>query len=130
MVKEAEAHAAEDKKKREAVDARNQLDGLVYQTEKTLGEHGRDARCRDQGRASRARSRRPKKALEQQDAEPMRKAARTTLTPASHKLAEAMYAKASQPGRAATDEARPAATGAAPGGKRRRTTSSMRTSRK
>ena len=40
MVKEAEAHADEDKKKRETVDARNQLDGLVYQTEKTLAEHG------------------------------------------------------------------------------------------
>ena len=36
MVKEAEAHAEEDHKRREAVDAKNQLDSLVYQTEKTL----------------------------------------------------------------------------------------------
>src|SRR5207249_2688954 len=38
MVKEAESHAEEDHKRREAVDAKNQLDSLVYQTEKTLGE--------------------------------------------------------------------------------------------
>ena len=38
MVKEAEAHAEEDHKRREAIDAKNQLDGLVYQTEKTLKE--------------------------------------------------------------------------------------------
>ena len=40
MVKEAELHADEDKRKREVADARNQLDSLVYQTEKTLAEHG------------------------------------------------------------------------------------------
>src|SRR5499426_3865929 len=40
MVKEAAAHAEEDRKKRELIDARNQLDGLVYQTERTLAEHG------------------------------------------------------------------------------------------
>src|SRR5207244_1975384 len=40
MVKEATLHAEEDKKKRDLVDARNRLDGVVYQTEKALGEHG------------------------------------------------------------------------------------------
>ncbi len=40
MVKDAEEHAAEDKKKRELVDARNQADGLIHQTEKSLSEHG------------------------------------------------------------------------------------------
>src|SRR5574337_1246989 len=40
MVHDAEAHAAEDHKRREAADARNQLDTLVYQTEKSLSEHG------------------------------------------------------------------------------------------
>ena len=39
MVKDASAHADEDRKKREAVDARNQLDGLIYQTEKTLADN-------------------------------------------------------------------------------------------
>jgi len=40
MVREAQAHAEDDRKKRELIDARNQLDGLVYQTERTLAEHG------------------------------------------------------------------------------------------
>ncbi len=40
MAKEAEAHASEDKAKREEIEARNQLDGMVYQVEKTLKEHG------------------------------------------------------------------------------------------
>src|SRR3546814_19603810 len=40
MVKDAEAHAAEDKKKRALVEARNHADGLVHSTEKTLAEHG------------------------------------------------------------------------------------------
>src|SRR6201999_2731518 len=40
MVKDAEAHAAEDKKRREAVDAKNHADALVHSTEKALGEHG------------------------------------------------------------------------------------------
>jgi len=40
IVKDAEAHAQEDKEKREKVDARNQLDGLIYSTEKTMKEYG------------------------------------------------------------------------------------------
>ncbi len=40
MVRDAEAHAEEDKKKRDVVDARNQADSLVYMTEKSLKEHG------------------------------------------------------------------------------------------
>src|SRR6184192_3274124 len=88
MVKEAELHAEDDKRKRELADARNQLDGLVYQTEKTLAEHG--AKSAVDGALADA-----KKALESQDAGRMRSAA-DALARASHKLAEAMYAKASQ----------------------------------
>ncbi len=40
MTKEAESHAAEDKRKREVVDLKNQADQLIYSTEKTLKEHG------------------------------------------------------------------------------------------
>jgi molecular chaperone DnaK len=40
MTKEAQAHAEEDKKKREVVDLKNQADQLIYSTEKTLREHG------------------------------------------------------------------------------------------
>ena len=42
MVKEAEAHAAEDKKRKETVEARNHLDSLVYSTEKSLKEYSGD----------------------------------------------------------------------------------------
>ena len=113
MVKEAEAHAADDKKKRETVDARNQLDGLVYQTEKTLAEHGAtlDAETRSGIESALAEA---KKALELQDADPIRKAA-DDLGRASHKLAEAMYSKASKPS-GGDGEAGPG-TGESPGGK-------------
>src|SRR5881628_218940 len=94
MVKEAELHAEDDKRKREVADARNQLDSLVYQTEKTLAEHGAslDAAARSAVDAALADA---KKALESQDPSRMRSAA-DVLARASHKLAEAMYAKASQ----------------------------------
>jgi molecular chaperone DnaK len=96
MVQEASAHAADDKKKREAIDARNQLDGLVYQTEKTLAENAAslDATTKASIETALAEA---KKALELTDAEPIRKATEE-LGRVSHKLAEAMYSKASQPG--------------------------------
>jgi molecular chaperone DnaK len=96
MVRDAEAHADEDKKKRELIDARNQLDGLVYQTEKTLGEHkdALDAEARGQVESALADA---KKALEGDDIAAVR-AATDALSRASHKLAEAMYAKASKGG--------------------------------
>ena len=60
MVKDAELHAEEDRKRREAVEARNQLDSLIYQTEKNLSEHGARS-MRPRSRPSRKRSRRPRK---------------------------------------------------------------------
>lgn len=94
MVREAEAHADEDKKKKETVEARNQLDSLVYSTEKSLSEYGSDL---DAGikESIEAALKQAKESLEGQDAEAMRKAAEV-LSQSSHKLAEAMYAKASQ----------------------------------
>src|SRR5437870_4542360 len=92
MVKEASAHAEEDRKKRELVDARNQLDGLVYQTEKTLAEHGGSLDASNRGAVESALAD-AKQALESQDASRIRSAA-DALARASHKLAEAMYAKA------------------------------------
>src|SRR5947208_2966033 len=112
MVKEAALHAEEDRKKRELVDARNQLDGLVYQTEKTLGEHGASLDAATKGNIESALAD-AKKALESQDVGRIRGAA-DALARASHKLAEAMYAKASQAGKA--DEA-PRGDGATPEGK-------------
>jgi molecular chaperone DnaK len=94
MVKDAEAHAAEDKKRKETVEARNQLDSLVYATEKSLKEHGSDLEggVRDDIDAALKEA---KEALGGQDAQAMRTAAER-LSQSSHKLAEAMYAKASQ----------------------------------
>jgi molecular chaperone DnaK len=94
MVREAEAHADDDKKKKETVEARNQLDSLMYTTEKSLSEYGSDL---DAGikESIEAALKQAKETLEGQDAEAMRKAAEA-LSQSSHKLAEAMYAKASQ----------------------------------
>jgi len=94
MVKDAEAHAAEDKKRKETAEARNQLDSLVYSTEKSLKEYGGDLDAGVRGNIE-AALKKAKEALEGQDAEAMR-AAGEQLGQASHKLAEAVYAKASQ----------------------------------
>ena len=94
MVKDAESHAAEDKKRKETVEARNQLDSLVYSTEKSLKEYGSelDAGVRENIEAALKKA---KEAIEGQDAQAMRSAT-DELTKSSHKLAEVMYAKASQ----------------------------------
>ena len=86
--------SADDKKRRDTVEARNQLDSLVYSTEKSLKEYGSDL---DGSVKENIESdlKRAKEVLEGQDAEAMRKAAEQ-LSQSSHKLAEAMYAKASQ----------------------------------
>ena len=94
MVREAEAHAAEDKKRKETAEARNQLDSLVYSTEKSLKDYGADLDGTVKENIE-AALKKAKEALEGQDADVMRKAAEE-LSQSSHKLAEAMYAKASQ----------------------------------
>jgi molecular chaperone DnaK len=94
MVKDAEAHAAEDKKRKDTVEARNQLDSLVYSTEKSLKEYGGDLDVSVKDNIENA-LKRAKETLEGQDAQAMRTAAEQ-LSQASHKLAEAMYAKASR----------------------------------
>ncbi len=94
MAKEAEAHAAEDKQKREEIEARNQLDSFVYNVEKMLKEHG-DKISGDEKSNVESALADAKKALEGTDVAAMN-SARERLTQASHKLAEAMY-KAAQP---------------------------------
>jgi molecular chaperone DnaK len=94
MVGDAEAHAAEDKKRKDVVEARNQLDTMVYSTEKSLKEYGGDLDSTVKGNIESA-LKSAKEVLDSQDADAMRKAAEQ-LSQASHKLAEAMYAKASQ----------------------------------
>jgi molecular chaperone DnaK len=106
MVKDAEAHAAEDKKRKETVEARNQLDSLVYSTEKSLKEYGGDLDAGVKDNIENA-LKKAKEALDGQDAQAMRTAAEQ-LSQSSHKLAEAMYAKASrqQSGQEASGDAK------------------------
>src|SRR5260221_10154747 len=93
MAKDAESHAAEDKELREQIEAKNQLDSLVYQVEKMLREQGDKISSSERGDVENAVAD-AKKALESNDKVQMDKA-RETLTTASHKLAEQMY-KAAQ----------------------------------
>ena len=89
MVKDAEANAAEDKKRREAVDAKNHADALVHSTEKALAEHGSKV-GESERRAIEDAVSDLKEALKGDDAEAI-KAKTNTLAQASMKLGEAMY---------------------------------------
>ena len=94
MVRDAESHAEEDQKKKARIEAHNQLDALVYSTEKSLADHKDETDAETVGNIEVALDK-AKKALEGDDTEAMQ-AATEELTQASHKLAEAMYAKAAQ----------------------------------
>jgi len=92
MVKDAASHAAEDAKRKEEIEIRNQTDSLVYSTERTLGEHGSklgeaDRKAIDEALAE------AREALKGEDLERMKRA-QESLTRASHKLAEIMYREA------------------------------------
>lgn len=100
MVKDAEAHADEDKKKREVVDARNQADSLVHSTEKTLGEHGDKIEETDKSEIE-AKVQDLKDVLESEDADEI-KSKTEALMQAAMKLGEAMY-KSEQEAQAEAD---------------------------
>jgi molecular chaperone DnaK len=105
MAKEADAHAAEDKEKREEIEARNHLDGLVYNIEKMLKDSGEKVQALDKTEVEAALAE-AKKVLDGSPSTRDLKAAHEKLTHASHKLAEVLYkANAAQ-----------AAAGAAPAG--------------
>jgi len=89
MIKEAELHAEEDRRKRQEVELKNQADSLVYNTEKTLNEH-RDKLSSEDIRPIEEAIADTKKALESGDIERI-KSSMERLTKASHKLAEIMY---------------------------------------
>ncbi|WP_337431503.1 molecular chaperone DnaK [Bilophila sp.] len=116
LVKEAEAHAADDKKKQELISARNQADGLIYGTEKSIKDLGDklDAALKSdiEGKIASLKT-----LMEGEDVEAIKKATEE-LAQASHKLAEQLYSQAQgqQPGADATAGAQPGA-GAA-GGKK------------
>ncbi len=94
LVKEAEAHSAEDKQKKETAEARNQADTLVYSMEKALEEHGSKV---DEGTRNNIKEEiaNTKKALGGNDAETIRKAAEK-LSKVSMKLGEEMYKSTQQ----------------------------------
>jgi len=106
MVKDAEANAVADKKRREAVDAKNHADALVHSTEKALAEHGSKV-GEPERRAIEDAVSDLKEALKGDDAEAI-KAKTNTLAQASMKLGEAMYKQ-----QAEADAARDAAKDAA-----------------
>jgi molecular chaperone DnaK len=93
LVKDAQAHTDEDKKRRKTAEAKNQADSLIYQTEKNLTEHGDKIAAEDKTKIEEAIAA-LKKAMEGTDPEAIESATQT-LTTASHKLAEEMYKKAS-----------------------------------
>jgi len=113
MAKDADAHASEDKAKREEVEARNQLDSMVYQIEKMLKEHGDKISGGERSDVESALAD-AKKALEGIDAAAMN-SARERLTTASHKLAEAMYKTAQTTSGAQAGGAAPSGDGAQSG---------------
>jgi molecular chaperone DnaK len=110
MAKEADAHSAEDKARRAEIESRNQLDGMVYQIEKMLREHGDKISGQERSDVENALAD-AKKALEGTDPKLM-DTAREHLTQASHKLAEAMYKAQAAPPTGGPD---PGANGAAGG---------------
>src|SRR5436309_2731267 len=106
MMKEAEANSAEDSKRKQEIEVRNQTDSLVYSTERTLGEHGAKLAENDRKAIDDALAE-AREALKGEDVERMKRA-QDGLSRASHKLAEIMY-------REAQTQGQPAGSGA-PGG--------------
>jgi molecular chaperone DnaK len=112
MAKEADAHSAEDKTRREEIDAKNQLDSMVYNIEKMLKESGDKITGSERGDVENALAD-AKKAIEGGEKAQM-DSAREKLTAASHKLAEQMY-KATQATPGAGGAGPTDGSGAAPG---------------
>lgn len=96
MKKEAEAHAADDKKRRELVDLKNQADQMAYQMEKLLKEQGEKVPAEDRGNIESAIVA-VRDAVKADDAEAIRRAM-TNLETASHKIAQSMYEAGAKPG--------------------------------
>jgi molecular chaperone DnaK len=119
MVKDAELHAEEDKKKRETIEARNKLDSLIYSTEKSLGDLGEKLGAEEKGKVDLALEE-AKKALESTEAVVLNEAYES-LMKATHKLSEEMYKKAAAGAAggdgASTDASSSSASSAAGGAK-------------
>ncbi|HEU5408024.1 MAG TPA: molecular chaperone DnaK, partial [Nitrospira sp.] len=106
LVRDAQSHTEDDKKRRKLAEAKNQADTLVYQTEKNITEYGDKVSAEEKTKIQDAVAT-VKKALEGTDAEVIESATQALMT-ASHKLAEEMYKKAAaspgpQPGASSSD---------------------------
>jgi molecular chaperone DnaK len=99
MKRDAESHAAEDKKRREVIDLKNQGESLAYQTEKSLKDHGDKVGGETRSDIERALGE-LRDALKTDDGDVIKKKMEL-LTTASHKLAEEMYKAQAAPGAAA-----------------------------
>jgi molecular chaperone DnaK len=93
MMKDAEEHATDDRKKREEVEIRNRADSVIYAAEKSLKEYGDEVSESDRKDVEEAIESVMKQALAGNDTEAI-ESAMESLTQASHKVAEAMYARA------------------------------------
>ena len=112
LVRDAQSHSDDDKKRRQLAEARNQADTLIYGTEKNLNEHG-DQVAEDEKTKIKDAVAALRKAMEGNDLDAIQSATQT-LTSASHKLAEEMYKKASasaSPGGSGAPEGNGGATG-------------------
>jgi molecular chaperone DnaK len=96
LVKDAELHAEDDRKKKDLVDARNTADALLYTTEKSMAELGDGVDSATRADVEDAINN-LKRAMEGEDTDEIKRLTET-LTQASHKLAESMYQQASQQG--------------------------------
>ena len=114
MVKDADLHAQEDAERRKAIETRNQLDSLVYQTEKTLREQ-RDNLPADDVSAVESALNEGREALKGEDVAVMERA-RDQINQVAHKLAEAMYKQAAGSPPPGADEQQ---TGGASGARKR-----------
>lgn len=94
MVKDAEIHSEEDKKRREIIDAKNKADQMVYSLEKLLREN-KDKIPEEEAKRVQSEIENTKKVLESDNIEQIKKAMET-LSQASHKLTESMYQQATQ----------------------------------
>jgi len=111
MAKDAEAHAAEDKEAKEKIEARNQLDSLVYNVEKMLKDGGEKVAAADKSEVESSLAE-AKTTLTGDPSTSDLNSAKDKLTAASHKLAEAVY-KANATGTSAPTDGDAAAAGTA-----------------
>ena len=118
MKRDAEAHAAEDKKKRETVDARNRADQLIWQTEQTLKEHGDKVPGDERGKIEAAINQ-LKEAMKGDDAGAITRSMEQLMT-ASQTIGKILYEEAAKKSRAPGAGAGAGAEAGAPGGEKKK----------